>query len=782
MKHLIFLISLIFVLFANNSFSQKDGDEANFYSATDAIDQHFYHKAIGLFNQVLKNNPENDKVRFQLGKCYFLLNDLDSSIYFFELVAKDIDVDSKENNFAIAKAPPITLMYLAISYHRDNQFERSIATMDRFAKEFPEIAKTMQKDIDRIKFYCQNGMQLIKNPINMKVTNLGRKINSVYNDHSPVISADESVLIFTSRRSGSVGNKLLPDGQYDEDLYEVHKMPNNQWGKVENIGSPINTPGHDASVGLSVDGQTLLIYRDDNGDGNIYYSHLDGDQWSAPKKFPYPINTKSRETDASLSADGQTLFFTSDRKGGFGGLDIYVSRKLPTGDWGIPQNLGPNINTPYDEEGPFIHADGVTLFFSSKGHNTMGGYDIFFSTYNKENNTWSETENVGYPINSAENDVYYIPTPDGKRAYMSSQRFGSIGRADLYMITLPDEQEKSLTVMNGTIHTADGSVPENMVINVTNKVTGKLVGQYRPNSKTGKFIFILTPGKYHAAFMADDFLYFDNEFSIKEGSAYQLISKPIILNPIVLNNLKYLTFSSGNNKLSDDLKSDLEKLAEYLREKKTYIVNIYPQNNESESLNDARVENVRLFMDKHGIKKDRIKFLDRNDWDVNLVIISEGNTQLVVQNDENNDNQTNSQSTINPGDVTVHGLLFGFNKFQTEYNDGELTKLADYLKSNAAAKITIHGYTDLQGDVDYNKILSIRRAKFVKNLLITKGVSASQISVVGHGEEKQIAIDLNPQTRKYNRRVEFTIRKKGQGILTIVPVEVPENYKDTGAK
>ncbi len=187
-------------------------------------------------------------------------------------------------------------------------------------------------------------------------------------------------------------------------------------------------------------------------------------------------------------------------------------------------------------------------------------------------------------------------------------------------------------------------------------------------------------------------------------------------------------------------------------------------------------------MDKYGITKDRIKFLDRNDWDVNLVIISEGNIQLVVQNNDNsnikeNNNQTNSQPTINSGDVTVHCLLFGFNKFQTEYNNGELTKLADYLKSDASAKITIHGYTDLQGDADYNKILSNRRAEFVKNLLMTKGVSDSQISVVGHGEEKQIAIDNNPQTRKYNRRVEFTIRKKGQRILTIIPVEVPENYK-----
>ena len=248
----------------------------------------------------------------------FFLNNIDSSIYFFELAAKDIDVDSKENNFAIAKAPPITLMYLAISYHRDNQFEKSIATMDCFTKEFPEISKTMQKDIDRIKFYCQNGIELVRNPVNMKVTNLGHKINSIYNDHSPVISADESVLIFTSRRSGSVGNKLLPDGQYDEDLYEVHKMPNNQWGKVENIGAPINSPGHDASVALSADGQELFLYRDDGGDGNLYVSFKDGGKWIEPQKLGVNIDSKYKETQASISADGKTLYFTSNRKGGQG--------------------------------------------------------------------------------------------------------------------------------------------------------------------------------------------------------------------------------------------------------------------------------------------------------------------------------------------------------------------------------------------------------------------------------------------------------------------------------
>lgn len=779
MKSLKNILLFFFTFLTSLSFAQDNSLDATYYKAVDASDQHFYRKALSIYRDILKAKPDDSNVYFQMGKCYLSLNYKDSAIYFFEKAILNIDQESKENSYKSSKAPAISLFFLGKTYHLANKFEKSNTTLTRFSTDFPDIAKTYKTEIKRIKFYNQNGAILVQHPIKIEITNLGRNINTVYNEHSPTISADESELIFTSRRQGTQESKLLPDGQYDENLYYSQQEKEEQWSPATYIKAPINTTVHDASIALSADGQTMLLYRDDDGNGNLYITSKLGNEWAIPQKLDNNINSKFKETQATITSDKQTIYFTSNRPGGYGGLDIYKSKLLPNGIWSIPENLGKTINSEYDEESPFMHPDGVTLFFSSRGHNTMGGYDIFFSTLDKENDTWSEPMNIGYPINSSSDDLYYVPTTDGKKAYLTSERFGSIGRADIFKVSLSEEQEKPLIVMKGTVHTTDGDVPKNMVINVNDKSTGKLVGQYRPNSSTGKFLFILTPGKYHAAFMADEFLYFDKDFDIPKGSAYQLINKPIVLSPILLNNLKYLTFNVNDDIITPELERYLNKLAEYLKEKTTYIVNIYPQNNEDQALNDKRVDKVRDFMETNGIIKKRIKFLDKNKWDVNLVIISEGNNQLVVENNtKNQDNNIETETTIpKNNNVTVHCLLFGFDKFETKFNNNEISKLANFLISTSDVILTIYGYTDVQGDEGYNKTLSLQRALFVKNTLIAKGVPAKQISVIGKGEENQIAIDLNPESRKYNRRVEFALSKKRTTSLTILPVEVPIEYK-----
>ena len=166
------------------------------------------------------------------------------------------------------------------------------------------------------------------------------------------------------------------------------------------MGNNINTPGHEATIGISADGQQLLIYKDDAGDGNIYLSRLMGENWMTPQKLTENVNSKSWEPSATITPDNNTLYFTSTREGGFGGRDIWRSVRLPNGEWAKPVNLGPKINTPYDEDAPAILADGKTLYFASQGFNSMGGYDLFYSVWDQENNTWSAPRNVGYPINT----------------------------------------------------------------------------------------------------------------------------------------------------------------------------------------------------------------------------------------------------------------------------------------------------------------------------------------------------------------------------------------------
>ena len=209
---------------------------------------------------------------------------------------------------------------------------------------------------------------------------------------------------------------------------------------INSISQNINTNSHEASINLTADGQTLIVYKDDGGDGNIYFSKWDGNDWTSIQSFGSDINSKYWESHACLSADNNTLYFVSDRPGGYGGRDIYRCVKLPNGLWSKSLNVGPTINTKYDEDGPFISADGITLNFSSIGHKSMGGFDIFVSMI-EEDKKFSEPRNIGYPINTTDDDVFFVTSPDGKRGYFSSAKAGGLGDKDLYKMSILDAKE-----------------------------------------------------------------------------------------------------------------------------------------------------------------------------------------------------------------------------------------------------------------------------------------------------------------------------------------------------
>jgi outer membrane protein OmpA-like peptidoglycan-associated protein len=451
-------------------------------------------------------------------------------------------------------------------------------------------------------------------PIAMEVKNIGKTINSEFPEYAPVISADESVLIFTSRRPNTTGGKIAEDGSFFEDIYISYNQ-NGEWTEPKSIGENINTPGHEATIGLSVDGQQLLIYKDDNGDGNIYYSKLDGDTWQAPIKLSDNINSKSWESHASISSDGNTLYFTSNRKGGYGGRDIYFSRKLPNGEWGLPINMGPKINTPYDEEGPFIHPDNRTLFFSSKGHNSMGGFDVFISLKD-ENGNWSQAMNLGYPLNSSDDDVFYVLSADGKRAYYSSIKEDSYGDKDIYVASFIEFKEKPLALIKGTVKDANGNVPKDVVITVSNNETGEIVGTYIPNSKTGNYLFILPPGaNYNITYEAEGYLFKSENIDIPEDANYFQVNKAIELEPIqigskiVLNNI-FFDFDKAT--LRDISKIELEKLTKLMVNNPKIIVEISghtdAKGNENYNLklSQDRAQAVVNYLITRGIDKNRM--------------------------------------------------------------------------------------------------------------------------------------------------------------------------------
>jgi hypothetical protein len=496
------------------------------------------------YAQALKNfliaydiDSANSNINYKVGFCYMKsATEKSKATHFLEKACQDVTHNYTDLEPREKKAPENAYYFLALAYHLNYRFDESIEYFTKFKALLSSKNKDLLKDVDYRIQICKNAKEFYSSPTRVDIINLGDSINSPYPDYSPCITADENMLIFTSRRPGGVGGEIGLDGQYPEDIYVAYRKKDGTWGTPHGIGSNVNTGGNEASISLTPDGQQLFLYKDDNG-GDIYVSHLEGDDWSTPESLGGDINTKAWETHACLSADQNTLYFVSDRAGGFGGRDIYKCVKLPNGRWSKATNLGPTINTEYDEDSPFIHPNKVDLFFSSRGHKTMGGFDIFFSTLNPDSNKWSEPINIGYPINTTDDDVFYVTTPDGKRAYYASSRPGGFGDKDLYMLKFQENTpEKAVALIKGFINTADGGeIPLDILINATDSATMEMVSSTKPIHRTGSYSLILEPCKtYYLNYLVNGASAASDTIRIPCGAAYSVYDRPLLLNGVVL--------------------------------------------------------------------------------------------------------------------------------------------------------------------------------------------------------------------------------------------------------
>ena len=328
------------------------------------------------------------------------------------------------------------------AYHYDYKFDDAIRFYERYADKVeaegtPGSKFANLEEVERKLYECEQGKIMLEFPEEVEIINIGGEINSRDDDYAPVVNAAEDILIFTSRRkTGNLNTDVSGDNFPYEDIF-ISTRVDSAWSEAQNIGQPVNTLYHDSNVGLSKDGTTLYIYKDANG-GDIFESTRDASgNWTEPKPIGKPVNSEAAETTVSLTPDGSVLFFASDRRGGFGGLDIWMTSKDKRGGWGDPVNLGDEINTKYDEDGPFIGYDGKTLYFSSEGGEGMGGYDIYRVVYDSASASWSAPQNMGYPINTPDHDIYFIPSTDGDAAYYSSVRDDGFGNSDIYVLTIP---------------------------------------------------------------------------------------------------------------------------------------------------------------------------------------------------------------------------------------------------------------------------------------------------------------------------------------------------------
>jgi len=535
-KHTILFVSILIFSFVSKA-QLKTGTYSDYFrEGSFLMQEENFDQALKNFTEAYKIDSSSANINFNLGYC--LLNSSNKKAAAERYLAKAITSITKNyrgDDPSEKKAPPLSHFYYARALHNNYKFNEAAAEYELFETTYVKDKKT-KEEIDYYRAQTVYAIEKLATPINVTIQNLGDSINSEYPDFSPVLSADERTIIYTTRRNTSTGGEKTFDGQYYEDIVIAYKDENDKWSSPQPISQYINTTGNEASINLTPDGQTLIVYQDvgsGNG-GDIYFSTWDGKEWISLQQFGSDINTNYFESHGCLSADNNTLYFVSNRPGGFGGRDIYRCVKLPNGKWSMALNLGPTINTKYDEDGPFIHPDGVTLMFASKGHKTIGGFDIFFSTIDEERK-FSEPENMGSPINTPDDDVFFVTSPDGKRGYFSSSKDGGFGEKDIYEMFIADAKEKPLALFKGSITPANGEkLPEDLMVVVTNKETGEIIGTYRPKGN-GTFSTILPPNNsYILSYQTKGEEFYNEELFLTNDLAYQEIKKEINLEPVTL--------------------------------------------------------------------------------------------------------------------------------------------------------------------------------------------------------------------------------------------------------
>jgi tetratricopeptide (TPR) repeat protein len=480
-----------------------------------------YHEAIIEYEKVLEADRNNVYINIQLARCYVLSYSKNKALK-YALQAKKLSAvqPSGELCFIIARA-----------YHINNSFDSAIYYYQKSGSE--KISPHM---VSKYVNECKNGKKYIEDRVSVDIINIGKPVNSEFPEFMPFISADKSKLFYTAARPSSDNIKKDKDGMYFEDIF-FSNFSKGQWQSPHKIYS-LSSDGHDACAGISEDGMIMFVYRGTNN-GDLYISELKGYSWTIPEKFPH--NTNGFEGSASLSPDGKTLYYVhqplnSDNR------DIYKCTRTAEGKWEKPSKIV-ELCTEYDEDCPFIHPDGRTLYFSSKGHTSMGGYDIF-SSFLENNLKWSSPKNIGFPINTAGDDINFTLSADGQTGFYSSDREGGYGNQDIYSIKFKERIFHDLGLLVGNILDASSGKPMEAEITITDNSSNEVLGTFRSNAEDGHFVVALPCGRNYGIHIENKgYLFFSENAKLECAKGYLEISKNIPMqhiqsgSKIVLSNI-----------------------------------------------------------------------------------------------------------------------------------------------------------------------------------------------------------------------------------------------------
>ncbi|PKR80384.1 hypothetical protein CW751_09940 [Brumimicrobium salinarum] len=427
----------------------------------------YYQQSIVIAEELLKQENDNANFNYRMGFAVFnSTSDFQKAIPYFEKAKQKTDVNTDVMSAKETSAPLEVFHYLGRSYHLTNKLEKAKELYQQYLDSDSKDDEMKARTALMLK-QCKNAETFFETPRKYEIINLGEGINTEYPDYAPIISLDGSVLYFTSRRLRKDGsNKHIKEpvnNLYNEDVYRSIRKDIDKWEEPEVMEFSL-PERNEATVAVSADERSFYIYKDDAGNGDIFETQYKDQQFENLKPIELNgVNTDAWEPHITSSADGRYKYFSSDREGGFGGRDIYRITKLPNGEWSQPMNLGPTINTPYDEDSPFISIDNKTLYFSHNGEKSIGGFDVFVSVLNPEDQSWSDPINLGVPLNSTGDDIYYTTTADGLTGYYTSFRPDGYGEKDIYEVRNDYLGIENATVLVGNVIASNGEkLPEDI--------------------------------------------------------------------------------------------------------------------------------------------------------------------------------------------------------------------------------------------------------------------------------------------------------------------------------
>ncbi len=564
-----------------------------------------YVDALPGYLQLYEIHPENANINYRIGICYLNIpGQKIRSVVFLEFASKNSSLSYREGNFNEDRAPVDAYYYLGNAYLIQQEFTKASRAYTKYL-EFLDPADTINVNfVEKQIEACKTAEELMKNPVPYDRTLLGENVNDDNPNFNPIISGDKNTLVFMSGLAF-----------YDAIFYATRE--GEDWSPPVNLTPQVQSDGDLYTAALSFTGNQLLLAKDDNFNSDIYSSKLEDGTWTTAEKLNKNINTKYWESHASLSPDGKTLYFTSNRKEGYGGLDIYKSEwNEAIGDWGPAVNLGPTVNTQFNEDTPYLTEDGKTLYFSSQGHKNMGGFDIFYSTLD-EDNQWSAPANLGFPLNTTDDNLHFVPVNNGINGLFTMyDPKGGVGEEDIYWIIIYSDKNPREIDVNGVVTLLDKpeDYDKDLKISVIDKAEKQTVSVLTADPKDGIFSYkTKDPGEYQLLFEGEGYQSTAKEITVPFDYSLAQITVDAALKPVEKIILRTIFFDFDDYSIKESEKPKLENLAEIMGENSDLRLEIIGHTDSKGSdaynkrLSNNRANSTVRYLTGKGIDKNRFK-------------------------------------------------------------------------------------------------------------------------------------------------------------------------------